>query len=78
MCRVLWYHHPLSPKILAPLLDDKRELSGFSIPMRVCDRAAQAISHTTEEINFDSEWPEKSKDAAIEKLKEYCSQYRVP
>ncbi|MCA9217898.1 MAG: hypothetical protein KDB27_32735 [Planctomycetales bacterium] len=76
MCVVLWYGHPLSPKILAPLLDDKRELSGFSIPLRVCDRAAQAISHTTEEIKFDSEWSQQMKDAAIVKLKEYCENRR--
>lgn len=72
MCEVLWYYHPLSPRILAPLLDDKRKLSGFSIPMRVCDRAAQAISHTAQTIKFDEEWPQPEKDAAILKLKEYC------
>lgn len=76
MCVVLWYGHPLSPKILAPLLDDKRELSGFSTPMRVCDRAAQAISHTTEEIKFNSDWSRQRKDVAILKLKEYCENQR--
>jgi hypothetical protein len=73
MCRVLWDGHPLAPKILAPLLDDQRELSGFSMSMRVCDRAAQAISHTADEITFDSEWPQETKDATILKLKEYCA-----
>ena len=72
LCVVLWYGNPLSKEILAPLLDDKRQLEGFSIPMRVCDRAAQAISHTTKEINFDSEWSREQKDRAITKLKEYC------
>jgi len=76
MCVVLWHGHPLSPKVLAPLLDDKRALSGFSIPMRVCDRAAQAISHTTDEIKFDEEWSQQRKDAAILTLKEYCSTRR--
>ena len=76
MCRVLWYGHPLSCEILAPLLDDRRELSGFSIPMRVCDRAAQAISHATDEIEFNSEWPQQTKDATIAKLKKYCSNHR--
>lgn len=72
MCRVLWYDNPFSKEILAPLLNDKRKLEGFSIPMRVCDRAAQAISHTTNEIEFDSDWSTRRKDAVIEKLKEYC------
>ena len=40
------------------------------------DRAAQAISHTTEEIKFDSEWSQQRKDAAIVKLKEYCANRR--
>lgn len=72
MCVVLWYGNPLSKVILAPLLDDKRPLSGFSIPMRVCDRAAEAISQTSEAIEFDSEWGTERKDRQIEKLKEYC------
>ena len=72
MCRILWNGHELSIELLAPMLDDKRPLTGFSIPMRVCDRAAQAISHTTEEIRFDSEWSTARKDEQIEKLKAYC------
>ena len=74
MCRVLWYGNPLSKQILAPLLDDKRELKGFSIPMRVCDRAATAISQTTDRIRFDSEWTVTQKDEAIIKLKQYCKE----
>jgi len=74
MCRVLWYGSPLSKEILAPLLDDKRDLDGFSIPMRVCDRAAEAISHTTEKIRFDSEWTVAQKDETITKLKQYCEE----
>ena len=70
MCRVLWYGNPLSKEILAPLLDDKRDLEGFSSPMRVCDRAAQAISNTTDKIRFDSEWTAAQKDEAIIKLKQ--------
>ncbi len=72
LCRVLWYNDPLAIEILAPLLDDKRPLEGFSIPMRVCDRAAQAISHTTEDISFDSEWSISRKDSTIQELKQYC------
>lgn len=76
MCDVLWYGHPLSLKILAPLLDDKRELSGFSIPTRVCDRAAQAISHTSDDIKFDTDWPQRTRDEVIVKLKKYCESRR--
>lgn len=72
MCNVLWYGNPLSKEILAPLLDDKRSLPGFSISMRVCDRAAQAISHTSREIRFDTDWNQTKRDEAIEKLKQYC------
>jgi len=66
----------LSPKILGPLPDDQRELSGFSIPLRVCDSAAQAISHAKREIEFDRERFQKGKDAAVAKLKEYCENRR--
>ena len=76
MCRVLWYDHPLSCKVLAPSLDDRRELSGFSIPIRVCDRAAQAISNAIDEIEFNSEWPRRRKDATIVKLKKHCLSQR--
>ncbi len=74
MCVVLWYGGPLSAEVLAPLLDDKRKLDGFSIPMRVCDLAAQAISHTTDELRFDSDWSLPRKDATILKLKRYCAE----
>ena len=73
MCRVLWHANPMSKDILAPLLDDQRELPGFTIAMRICDRAAQAISHTSKDIRFDSDWSLKKKDAQIEKLKQYCA-----
>jgi hypothetical protein len=63
---------PWAKELLAPLLDDKRELTGFTVPMRVCDRAAQAISHTTEDIRFDTEWTVTRKDEVIERLKRYC------
>jgi len=76
MCVVLWYGHALAPKLLSPLLDDKRKLSGFSTPVRVCDRAAQAISHTTKVIRFDSEWSQERKDAAIVEIKAYCKNRR--
>ncbi len=51
MCKVLLHAHPLSKELLAPLLDDKRELTGFTIRMRVCDRAAEAISYTSKDKN---------------------------
>lgn len=72
MCSVLWNGHPWSKEILAPLLDDERELRGFSIRMRVCDRAAQALSHALREIPFDSDWSTELKDEQIAKLKKYC------
>ena len=74
MCRVLWYGKPLAKVILAPLLDDKRTLKGFISPMRVCDLAAEAISHTTKQIKFDSDWSEATKDSAIDDLKKYCEE----
>lgn len=75
MCRVLWYNNPMSIEILAPLLDDKTQLEGFVAPMRLCDRAAQAISHTTEQISFDSEWSTTNKDQQIDRLKRYCEDH---
>lgn len=72
MCYVLWDRNQLSMELLAPLLDDKRELSGFSVPMRVCDRAAQAISHSANDIPFNSGWSTKRKDEQIEVLKQFC------
>jgi hypothetical protein len=72
MCVVLWYGNPMAKEILAPLLEDKRILSGFTIPMRVCDRAATAISQASGTIKFDAEWPLKEKDHQIELLKKYC------
>ena len=74
MCNVLWYGHPLACEILAPMLDDKRALAGFSIPIRVCDRAAQAISHSIEQIRFDEEWDEARRDRQIEKIKQFCKE----
>jgi hypothetical protein len=63
---------PLSIEILAPLLDDERELPKFSILMRVCDRAAQAISHSVKDIPFNSDWDRMRKDEQIQRLKEFC------
>ena len=70
MCEVLWYGNPMSKEILAPLLDDKRALEGFTVSMRVCDRAAQAMSNAGA-IDFDSGWSTEHKDRTIAKLKEY-------
>lgn len=72
MCVVLWYGNPMAVEILAPMLDDKRPVPGFSRSMRVCDRAATAISQASEKIRFDSDWAEEEKDHVIEKLKQYC------
>jgi hypothetical protein len=76
VCEVLWYSDPMSPGILAPLLDDRRELTGFTTPIRVCDRAAEAISHTAKGIEFDSDWSLQRRDAAILVLKKYCANYQ--
>jgi hypothetical protein len=74
MCQVLWYGDPLSREILAPLLDDERPLAGFDPPLRVCDRAAQAISHSFQEIRFDSDWSITRRNEQIERLKQYCKE----
>lgn len=70
-CEVLW-ENPLSQKVLVPLLDDDRSIPGVRQSVR--DRAASAISHSIESIDFDSLWLRSSKDAAILKIKEHCSQ----
>jgi hypothetical protein len=72
MCCVLWYGSPMSVELLGPMLDDKRALSGFAIPLRVCDRAAQAIKNGCKELSFDEEWGVAEKDRAIEAIKQYC------
>lgn len=72
MCNVLWYGNPLAKELLAPFLDDKRPLPGSS--MRICDRAATAISQTSENIKFDSDWPLEERDAQIIQLKKYCQE----
>jgi hypothetical protein len=81
VCRVLWYGDPWSPEFLGPMLDDKRELQGFAKPMRVCDRAAQAMSHFARDLDpegdlrFDGDWPLEQRDARIELLKNFCRKY---
>ena len=55
-----------------PLLDDKRTLPGFPASIRVCDRAATAVSQASGQIRFDSDWSTTEKDQTIERLKEYC------
>ena len=72
MCNVLWYGNPMAVDLLAPLLDDKRTLPGFSTSIRVCDRAATAISQASQGTPFDSDWGTAQKDEAIVKLKQYC------
>jgi hypothetical protein len=74
MCEVLWYGNPMAKEVLAPLLDDKRLLPAYPRPMRVCDRAATAISQASRQIRFDSDWSTTERDQAIERLKQYCKE----
>ncbi len=77
LCGVLWYGNPLAIEVLAPLLDDKRPLTGFAHSMRVCDRAATAISQAMGTIEFDSNWSTAEKDRQIESLKTHCRQNKT-
>jgi hypothetical protein len=72
VCEVVWYGNPLSQKVLLPLLDDQRSLVGFNGKLRVCDRAAQAISHSIEDLKFSSDWSKYERDYTIGIIKEYC------
>jgi len=74
MCQVLGNGNPLSKKILAPYLDDRREIPASALHLRVCDQVAEAISRTTNQVKFDvtSDVPER--DAQIQRLKEYCNE----
>ncbi len=69
MCRVLWNGGTMTNEVLKPLLDDKRFLDGFNSPIRVCDRAAKAITNGSHSLKFDEDWPVPKKDAAIAELK---------
>jgi hypothetical protein len=68
----LWYSNPLSPELLLPLLDDKRLMGHYTAGDRVCDRAAQAISHAIRVVEFDSDFPETRRDELIQKIKAHC------
>jgi hypothetical protein len=72
MCDVLWYGNPLAIELLAPMLDDKRPMPAYPCPIRLCDRAATAISQATGTIEFDSDWSTAAKDQRIKAIKEYC------
>jgi hypothetical protein len=72
LCNVLSNGNPMAIEVLAPLLDDKRPLTGYPLPMRVCDRAAEAMSEAEKAISFDSRYGEASRDKQIEAIKEYC------
>ena len=72
MCRTLWYGHPLAPEILSPFLNDKRHLPSFSIPVRVCDRAARAISNYEKSCTFDDDASCSKRDEQIQKIKLQC------
>ena len=72
VCVVVWSGNPLSQKVLLPLLDDQRELVGFNSGLRVCDRAAQAISHSIEGLRFSTSWSQSDRDQRISVIKEYC------
>ena len=69
----LWNSNPLAPELLLPLLDDKRLMNSYTAGDRVCDRAAQAISHATRVIKFDSDFPEATRDELIQKIKQDCA-----
>ncbi len=75
ICKVLWYGKPISVAVLSPLLDDKRPLPDLTVPIRVCDRAAEAISNTTDDISFDSSWSIAAKDKNILLIKQYSEQH---
>lgn len=75
ICKVLWYGKPISTEVLSPMLDDKRSLPGFTVPIRVCDRAAEAICNTTDAISFDSSWDTARKDKRLPAIKQYCEQH---
>ena len=62
MCDVLWYGNPLAIELLAPMLDNKRPMAAYPRPMRLCDRAATAISQATGTIKFDSDWSTAERD----------------
>lgn len=66
----LW-SSPLAPELLPPLLEDKRLLK-YAANARVCDRAAQAISNNAQEVEFDDESPEATRDELIQKIKAHC------
>ena len=72
VCEALWYGHPLSQKVLLPLLEDTRPIPKVNCNVR--ERAAQALSHSIGTIKFDSDWPISQQDKAIEKMKAYCQQ----
>lgn len=74
VCEALWYGHPLSKKVLLPLLDDIRPIP--KVNSNVCARAAQTLSHSIGTIKFDSDWPVSQQDKAIEKMKAYCQQQK--
>ena len=65
MCRVLGYGNPLAQELLGLTLTDKRALPDLYVLRRVCDRAAAAISHTSEGLKFDLDADEQSRDKQI-------------
>ena len=77
MCSVLWNGNPLSKELLAPLLDDRRMLPRDWNSCRVCDRAAQAISHTFQHVEFRSDWSVARKDQQIERIRQ-LSRSHIP
>jgi hypothetical protein len=64
----LW-NSPLAGELLPPLLEDQRKIDFPLVRIRVCDRAAQAISNNNENLKFDDESPQGTRDQQIEKFK---------
>jgi hypothetical protein len=73
VCLALSEGNPLAKQLLPPLLDDRRDLTGYSIRLRVCDLAARAINHANVDVEFNTDWPTSRRDEAIEQIKAYCA-----
>jgi hypothetical protein len=73
VCDVLWIKSaPWAEELLGPLLDDRRELSrtGTSIPKRVCDVAALALTENYPELEFELAGTHTDRDKQIAVIRE--------
>ncbi|HCO24642.1 MAG: hypothetical protein CME31_10875 [Gimesia sp.] len=73
LCDIMNYGSSIDIDLICSLLDDQRQIEGYEYPMRVCDRAADALSYKIDKIWFDTEWSFKRRDEAIMELKKYCA-----